>query len=318
MSTASNTGTNVKVMLNLKVDVEDSKHYYKTRLVKITKNKTNRKVIYQRDWINIKMIKDNEWPTWTINLSALAFKGLSQYHYDGVGFRHKSIVDLKKTSTTFIYESHSDQPWDVRTIVWTHQDYHPFNRPSKENGIISPDKEHELTGNLGYLKYTDTTGENAEISWTENFITTDPPSQTNPLGSFTETSTTHTINYLLTPPTHTKYPSSSFYWSPSDKVGIIYDNQTTIPGKDQNLDSQMFVQDTWQKLPGLVEYRDVITRGGATTAISCDLKYAKNTYMTVIWQSGGRHSGSPYPPPDEESKDNTLILDIIHTLYWSE
>ena len=315
MSTAANGGSHVKASHDLKPDVEDSKHHYETRLIKIEKSKTKRNLIYKRNTMTIKMNDDNKWPCWTINLSALSFKPMQTYHFDNIGFRHKSIVDLKKTSTTFLYQTNSVQPWDVRIIVWTHQDFVPFNRPSSANGIHSETDEHEITGNLGFLEYTDETKEKCQISWTEPFISMSEVNQAHPIPTFTDTETNHSIDFLLTSPTNTKYPSTPFYWSPSDKVGVIYDNQSIIPPRPDHLDSDMFIHDTWQKLPGLVEYKDSLGRGGQTTAVSCDLKYAKNTYMTVIWQPGGRHSGNSYPSIGD---NNALNLDVIHTLYWNE
>jgi len=315
MSTAANGGSHVKASHELKADVEESKHHYETRLIKIVKSITKRSISYVRDKITIKMDDDNKWPCWTINLSALSYKNMQMYHFDNIGYRHKSIVDLKKTSTTFIYQTNSVQPWDVRIIVWTHPDFIPYNRPSSPNRVHSATEENELTGKIGFFEYTDRTNEKCKISWKENFIFITPVDENNPTPTFTDIKIQHEIDFLLSSPINTKYPSTPFYWSPSDKVGVIYDNQSIIPPKPDHLDSDMFIHNTWQKLPGLVEYKDSLGRGGRTTAVSCDLKYAKNTYMTVIWQPGGRHSGNSFPSLGD---NNALILDVIHTLYWNE
>jgi hypothetical protein len=78
----------------------------------------------------------------------------------------------------------------------------------------------------------------------------------------------------------------------------------------------MHHKDSWQLLPGLVEYNDCLRRGGIIGETSSEIKFPKNTYMTLIWQPMGVHSGTCLPEDDNMS--NTLILDIIHKIFWSE
>jgi hypothetical protein len=132
----------------------------------------------------------------------------------------------------------------------------------------------------------------------------------------TQTTTTHTISNLLEAPINTKYPSTPFYWSPSSNVGVLYDQVDVIPGKPPDLASYMHHEDTWQALPGLVEYNDHRRRGGLVAETSSKIRYSKNTYMTLIWQPMGVHSGTSLP--EDGSMSNSLILDIIHKIFWSE
>ena len=302
MSSAATGAGHVKAAQEKKEGPDDPKHYYETRLARPVKGKRN--PYWVRSKILLSMIEESSWPCYTANISSLAFATLSTHYFENVGYRHKSIINLIKSTTTLIYETRSDQPWSCRAIVWTHDKYKCYNRASSLDGTADNLQEYELLPFPGKMEY-DTTGTKAVFTWTEKYLSADQ----------TETETQHTFDDLLEPPLNTKYPSTPFYWAPSSQVGIIYDNVSIIPGKEHHLASSMFIEDTWQKLPGLVQYKDTITRGGITTETSAEIRYSKNTYLTLIWQPGGVHSGSPLPLVNKTAH---LKLDIIHTLYWSQ
>lgn len=84
---------------------------------------------------------------------------------------------------------------------------------------------------------------------------------------------------------------------------------------DPNLDSAVHIEDTWQRLPGMVEFKDDKARGGKWSSWSYEIRHNKNTYLTCIWEPQGRLSGKPLPVTDSS---NTLLVDMIHTIHWSE
>lgn len=94
------------------------------------------------------------------------------------------------------------------------------------------------------------------------------------------TSTPKAFDVLLEPPKNTKYPSSAFYWAPSDKVGILYDGTTTIPGKPNHLRLLSHIETGWEDGPGEVTYMDKRGRGGTVQTYSCGIRHSKNWYIT--------------------------------------
>jgi hypothetical protein len=78
----------------------------------------------------------------------------------------------------------------------------------------------------------------------------------------------------------------------------------------------MHLADTWQLLPGLVEYNDNLSRGGSIGEHSAEIKFGKNTYLTLIFQPNGVHSGTTLP--EDTTLTNNLIIDAIHTIKWKE
>jgi len=302
MTTASSGAGHIKAAQDKKEGPDTAKHFYETRFAK--PNKGKRGPLWIRSKMILNMTSQCEWPSYTANISSLAHQNLSTHYFENIGYRHKSIVDLIKTTTDLIYETRSDQPWFCRQIVWTSDRYARYNRASSLDGTLDNLQEYELLPFPGIMTYSDDQ-KSAIFKWSERYLAADN----------TEITTEHTFNDLLEPPLNTKYPSTPFYWAPSSKVGILYDNVTTIPGKEHHLDSSMHIENSWQKLPGLVQYKDNIVRGGSITETSSEIKYSKNTYLTLIWQPGGVHSGSPLIRI--QNKDS-LLLDIIHTLYWSQ
>jgi hypothetical protein len=120
----------------------------------------------------------------------------------------------------------------------------------------------------------------------------------------------------LTKPRDVKHPGPPFYWQPSKDNPIIYDETKDIPGKTNYLDSEMFLDDTWQKGPQEIEYDDTRQRGGGVTGSTGKLLFGKNTFITVIWQPLGRFSGEPLAATPTE--DNSLLCDVIFTTHWEE
>jgi hypothetical protein len=310
--TSSKPGT-INDVHGLLRKADDSSHFFETRLVKRTPAREATRKTYpptfERSTMEIAMTTENEWPCYTFTLSALNYINQSTSHYNmNMGLRNKSVINLIKATTKFQYKITSDQSWRCRKIVWTSGDPGPFNRAM--TGHLqerSTAKEYELVNNMGTM--TQTSHNTCNLAWNEPYYT-----------SATETmeeQQNRTITSLLHGPLNTKYPSKPFYWKPSDGVITIYDETTTIPGKQQHLESEMYEDDTWQKGPGLVEYKDNIGRGGIVNQIDTDIKYQKNWHMTLIWQPDGDFSGKPLTKSDTDPK-NYLECDIIHTLFFDQ
>ena len=195
-----------------------------------------------------------------------------------MGLRHKTIIDLEKSNTSFIYEVNSNQSWQYHQIVWCSTEAGPFNRVNLVSRQTPKEgEEYELTDYMGYMMATgDVT---CEFKWQEEYFNNPEDEMANRVEK--------SLPNLLHGPLNTKYPATPFYWRPSDGVNIIYNNTITILGKPQHLDSIVFKDDTWQKGPGLVEYIDDIGRGGKIKTIGNNVKFRKNWHMTLIWQPDG-------------------------------
>jgi hypothetical protein len=292
---------------------DDSSHWFETRLVEKKPAKEHRGRIippcFGRSTMTVSMPTAMEWPSYTFTLSALNFVNQSTTHYTmNMGLRNKSVIELVKASTKFQYKVMSNQSWKCRTIVWCSDQAGPFNRAmTAHNQQSTTAMEYELTNNMG--KMTQPTSSTCIFKWEEqtyNEATDTMASQDR-----------KEINNILKKPTNTKYPSTPFYWKPNDGITTIYDATTTIPGKQHHLLSEMYEDDTWQKGPGLVEYKDNIGRGGEVKTISPNIKFQKNWHMTLIWQPDGDFSGRCLDT-SEEDPENTLEVDIIHTVFWNQ
>jgi hypothetical protein len=313
MSTSTATG-DINSNHGLLRKADDGSHFYETKLVTKIPGQEDAKgnhipPRFQRSTIKIAMENENEWPSYTFSLHSLNYVNQATTHYNmNMGLRNKPIIELKKADTVFEYEVRSDQAWTCRQIVWCSTTGGPFNRYlTPHRGHPTSGEEYELCNFTGSL--TQTGDRTCQFEWKEKVFMNaqDTMAMEN----------TKLLPNLLNGPLNTKYPSKPFYWSPSDGVSVIYDNTTTIPGKPQHLQSYMFIDRTWQKGPGLVEYTDEIGRGGRISSIGRDIKYGKNWHMTLIWQPEGRFSGKELPL-DTDNPENYLELDIIHTLFWNQ
>ena len=309
MSTTTGQG-HVKGAQDLENKTEESKRYYETRTVmprniavKNHKGQVVRAEEWNRSRIKITMRKEQTWPTYTFNTTSMYWTPVGHLYSVNMGYRHKPVIRINKFTTTLIVKSTSDQPWKMRTIVWTHDDQVLFNRASSVTGQ-RVSGEMELLTNVGWL----TPGHNrqAKIEWQETFYSADG----------TPTETPRSIDYLIEAPLNTKYPSECFYWGTTSAVGVLYDAITSIPGKTNFLDSEMFKLDTWQMGPGTIEYNDIRARGGDIQTHHTKVKHRKNTYITFFFEPEGKFSGEPLLATDSE--DNSLEIDIIHTIHWDE
>jgi hypothetical protein len=291
-------------------DNDESKHVYETRIVKpkhyhLAATRTRQQQqwsAFERTKMKIEMQTENTWPTWTFNAAALYFQAHQSHYENNIGLRHKTVIDLKKFSTQFIYKSTSNQPWSRRIIVWTSTKDTRYNRTTNADGTNSVN-ELELTGFLGTM----TEHQNkALFKWQEQSVSQD--------GTTSEVD--RQFDNLLTKPRDVKHPGPPFYWQPSKDNPIIYDETKDIPGKTNYLDSEMFLDDTWQKGPQEIEYDDTRQRGGGVTGSTGKLLFGKNTFITVIWQPLGRFSGEPLAATPTE--DNSLLCDVIFTTHWEE
>jgi hypothetical protein len=264
---------------------------------------------FERTTMEITMTNKDTWPCYTFTLSSLNYINQSTSHYNmNMGLRNKSIINLIKATTKFQYRITSDQSWKCRKIVWTSGEPGPFNRTmTAHQQQQSMAREYELTNNMGIMRPAD--NNTCVLQWEEPYFS-----------STTETmegSDSKSINSLLHGPLNTKYLSKPFYWKPSDGIITIYNETTTIPGKQQHLESDMYEDDTWQKGLGLVEYKDNIGRGGIVNQISGEIKFQKNWHITLIWQPDGDFSGRPLAKSDADPM-NYLECDIIHTLFFDQ
>lgn len=291
---------------------EESQHFYETRPVKaVMGTKATPQAYWQRSRdMKIEMKTRDTWPTYTFSITALTYKEQGNYYERNTGYRHHSKINFKKSTTDLIYQIKSNQPWECRIIIWTsgqHKEY--FNRASDITSRRQDNEELELTNNIGIMTVDGTTNK-AHLRWDEIYADSSDNLMTVPVS--------HDIDNLLERPRDTKHPSAAFYWGPSEDVGVIYDAIHVIPGKENYLDSTVHIEKTWQKLPGLCEFKDKRERGGGgTTKPSKEIKNNLMTYMTCIWQPCGRHAGEPLPA-EGTTLANILELDIIHTLYWDE
>ncbi len=178
-----------------------------------------------------------------------------------------------------------------------------YNRATKTNYNIDRNEEFQLLGNVGTMEQN--RNNEAQFTWTEPSITTTGGNQT----------TNYSITNLIQKPKNTKYPSTPFYWRTSGHVGTLFNQTTIIPGKEHHLDSGVYEEDTWQRLPGLVTYNNDIERGGKVTTTWNTIEHGNNTYLTLIWQPRGRLSGNPLIG---SGNTNTLEVDMIHTLFWDQ
>jgi hypothetical protein len=121
------------------------------------------------------MDNPKQWPTWTACISPLAYAQLGHFYFENVGFRHKSIVQLKKTSTDLLYQVESDQGWECRTIIWTSSSFTPFNCPNNPSSRINNSEEYEITPFMGILQYSPNNNRKTVISWNEDYYIINPP-----------------------------------------------------------------------------------------------------------------------------------------------
>jgi hypothetical protein len=149
MSSAATGKGHVKSAQELNESPNTPKHHYETRFV--TPNNNCNRLSFKRSKATIKMETPNQWPCWTACISPLAYAQLGHFYFKNVGFRHKPVVNLKKTSTNLLYQVESDQGWECRTIVWTSPNFNPFNRPNNPSGIMDNSEEYEITPFMGTL-----------------------------------------------------------------------------------------------------------------------------------------------------------------------
>lgn len=309
-STLKGTVNDVNGLLN---KADESGHFFETRLVERTPPKDVRgkrmPPAFRQARMKISMDKEDIWPCYTFTMSTIGYANQPTTHYNmNIGLRNRSVIDIIKATTKFQYKVMSDQSWKCRMIVWTSNDPGPFNRSSKAHAQeTGSGREFELLNNIGEMYKTDHS--TCRLKW-------DEPNYASPQDDMTQIQQ-KSLNAVLGGPLNTKYPSTPFYWSPNDGIVTLFDTTTTIPGKRQHLESEMYEDDTWQKGPGMVEYKDTIGRGGVVTSISQDIKHQKNWHMTLIWQPEGRFSGEPLPI-SEDNPNNTMELDIIHTVFWKQ
>lgn len=220
MATTTTGAGNLGGVETLVPKIDHSKRFYETRLVEITRKRNGTGALV-RSPISISMPSENTWPTWTANISMLPRTAYDEWYESNMGYRHKGIIDLHKTTTIMITQTTSKQPWKCRMIVWTHGDGKPYNRVQDANGSMDSDMEYELLNTPGTLKEKE--GERcAEISWTNHYVEVSNEDQ--PMASINR------IDNLLERPLNTKYASTPFYWGTSQEVGILYDSTHIIPG----------------------------------------------------------------------------------------
>jgi hypothetical protein len=311
--TSKQTGT-VNDTNGLLRKADDSNHFFETRLVERTPaTQMERSIIppgFKRTRLRVAMEEDGKWPSYTFTISALNFVNQITTHYTmNMGLRNKAVIDLVKSKTILNYKVMSDQPWQCRMIVWASGDAGPYNRGLGGHTQLQTTAgfEYELLNHMGTMSKT--SHNTCKIDWEETSYTSPQDTMANNIPK--------RINNLLAGPLNTKYPSTPFYWQVSEGVTKIFECIETIPGKESHLKSQMFKMDTWQKGPGMVEYKDDIGRGGKVTSIGNDIKFQKNWHVTFIWQPEGDFSGSPLPV-SKDDPFNWLEVDIIHTLFWNQ
>ncbi len=142
------------------------------------------------------MKKENKWPCWTTLISPLAFKHQSTIYAENIGYCHKTIINLIKTTSTFVYEIHSNQSWLCCAIVWTSNDRNYHNRPTDTSSTLEINNEFELSPFIGVLKYDPTSKRKSIIEWKEEYITYTASTTGGP-GTYTESESPKSLTNLL-------------------------------------------------------------------------------------------------------------------------
>jgi hypothetical protein len=303
MSAAKGQGK-VTAPHELQEDVDTPQYYFETRTIQLKFGTTEPTI--ERTTLTVEMRTKNEWPCYTFNAGVLDYADLTTQHQLNIGYRHKSAIILKKTKTEMIYQTSSNYAWKCRKIVWMSGNTTLYNRIKNKASDSQSSGEYDLLPFVGTLKADRTS---TEISWTQStFNSANLADQV-----------VHKIDYLLEGPKNTKYPSTPFYWAPSEHVSIVYDSMSIIPGKENYLDHGIHIDNGWEKGPGLISYDDKRERGGTVKTATAKIRFNKNMFITYIWEPEGVLSGQPLPASKTGNKDqNNLKIDVIHTIFWDE
>lgn len=297
-SSAATGAGHVPAKKEVENDNNEDLHHYQLRLVTVVNQRNVPTIKRAKPVIN--MPEDNKWPCWTVNLSALAFQTIQTHYTQNTGLRHKSTINLKKTRINFVYKNRSNYSWTCRQIVYSDKDFKLANRCSNPMGITRSTEEQEVFNFMGRYHASAIHHDQSIIEWDERYY--NQPGVNQPAA--TPHIIQHTVQNLLQPPKHEKHHNTPFYWVPRSTRLIVYDACSDIPGKPDHLDSIIYVEKLWQLLPGVVQYKDEIQRGGRQLTASMELENDLNRYVTFIWQPDHLFSGEAF---DEEEDTNALM-----------